>query len=116
MVMVFEFKLPDVGEGIHEAEVLAIKVKEGDTVKEYQPIFDVETDKAVVEITSPISGVVDKIRVKVGEMAKVGNVMITFNTSGSASATNQAEVPAKASAAASSSKTASSEAAAGSGN
>ncbi|MBY0357017.1 MAG: 2-oxo acid dehydrogenase subunit E2 [Candidatus Obscuribacterales bacterium] len=84
--MVFEFKLPDVGEGIHEAEVLAIKVKEGDSVKEYQPMFDVETDKAVVEITAPVTGVVDKIKVKVGDMAKVGNVMITFNTTGGASA------------------------------
>lgn len=82
--MVFEFKLPDVGEGIHEAEVLSIKVKVGDSVKEYQPIFDVETDKAVVEITSPVTGVVEKIIVKEGEMAKVGNVMITFNTSGAA--------------------------------
>lgn len=100
--MVFEFKLPDVGEGIHEAEVLAIKVKEGDTVKEYQPIFDVETDKAVVEITSPIAGVVAKIAVKVGEMAKVGNVMITFNTSGAApaekSTASQSESAAKTSA------------------
>ena len=78
--MVFEFKLPDVGEGIHEAEVLAIKVKEGENVKEYQPMFDVETDKAVVEITAPISGIVEQIKVKVGEMAKVGKVMITFNT------------------------------------
>lgn len=87
--MLHEFKLPDVGEGIHEAEVLAIKVKEGDTVKEYQPIFDVETDKAVVEITSPVSGVVKQLLVKVGEVAKVGNVMITFDTasaSGSAPA------------------------------
>jgi pyruvate dehydrogenase E2 component (dihydrolipoamide acetyltransferase) len=78
--MVFEFILPDVGEGIHEAEVLAIKVKEGEQVKEYQPIFDVETDKAVVEITSPVAGVINRIFVKVGDMAKVGTVMITFNT------------------------------------
>ena len=97
--MVFEFKLPDVGEGIHEAEVLAIKVKVGDNVKEYQPIFDVETDKAVVEITSPTSGVVEKILVKVGEMAKVGNVMITFNTAGQKPAA-QAAKPAEASTAA----------------
>lgn len=89
--MSFEFKLPDVGEGIHEAEVLAIKVKVGDTVKEYQPIFDVETDKAVVEITSPTAGVVEKILVKVGEMAKVGNTMITFNTSGQAAPAAAAE-------------------------
>ncbi len=78
--MVFEFKLPDVGEGIHEAEILAIKVTEGDAVKEYQPMFDVETDKAVVEITSPVTGVVQKIFVKTGELAKVGAVMITFDT------------------------------------
>lgn len=89
--MVFEFKLPDVGEGIHEAEVLAIKVKEGDSVKEYQPIFDVETDKAVVEITSPVTAVVEKITVKVGEMAKVGNVMITFSTTGAAPKQGRAE-------------------------
>ena len=79
--MVFEFKLPDVGEGTHEAEILAIKVREGDMVKEYQPMFDVETDKAVVEITSPFTGVVEKISVKVGDMAKVGTVMITFSES-----------------------------------
>lgn len=115
--MVFEFKLPDVGEGIHEAEVLAIKVKVGDTVKEYQPIFDVETDKAVVEITSPTSGVVDKIMVKVGEMAKVGNVMITFNTDGQKSAAapaKQAEASAAGSKSAATKVTA--EAAVGGGN
>jgi pyruvate dehydrogenase E2 component (dihydrolipoamide acetyltransferase) len=96
--MVFEFKLPDVGEGIHEAEVLAIKVKEGDTVKEYQPMFDVETDKAVVEITSPVEGVVQKVFVKVGEMAKVGMVMISFNVSAeSAPAATPAAGPAASS-------------------
>lgn len=97
--MSFEFKLPDVGEGIHEAEVLAIKVKVGDTVNEYQPIFDVETDKAVVEITSPTSGVVEKILVKVGEMAKVGNTMITFNTGAQAAPVAAAEKTAEPAAA-----------------
>lgn len=92
--MIHEFKLPDVGEGIHEAEVLAIKVKEGDTVKEYQPIFDVETDKAVVEITSPVTGVVKQLLVKVGEVAKVGNVMITFDTA-AAGGSAQAVAPAE---------------------
>ncbi len=97
--MVFEFKLPDVGEGIHEAEVLAVKVKEGDAVKEYQPIFDVETDKAVVEITAPCTGIVEKLFVKVGDNAKVGNVMITFNTSGAAAPAKQPEAASSASAA-----------------
>jgi pyruvate dehydrogenase E2 component (dihydrolipoamide acetyltransferase) len=75
-----EFKLPDLGEGIHEAEILAIKVKEGDSVKEDQIIFEVETDKAVVEIPSPYVGTVQKIHVKVGDVGRVGNVMITFDT------------------------------------
>ncbi len=73
-----EFRLPDLGEGIHEAEVLDVKVKEGDQVVEDQPIFEVETDKAVVEIPSPVAGVVEKIYVKVADIIKVGDVMITF--------------------------------------
>jgi pyruvate dehydrogenase E2 component (dihydrolipoamide acetyltransferase) len=76
--MAIEFKLPDLGEGIHEAEILGVKVKAGDTVKEDQPIFEVETDKAVVEIPSPVAGSVEKVHVKVGEVVKVGTVMITF--------------------------------------
>jgi pyruvate dehydrogenase E2 component (dihydrolipoamide acetyltransferase) len=82
--MTVEFKLPDLGEGIHEAEILAIKVKEGETIKEDQIIFEVETDKAVVEIPSPYAGVVAKIHVKVGEVGRVGNVMITFDQAGGA--------------------------------
>ncbi len=76
--MAIEFKLPDLGEGIHEAEILGVKVKAGDTVAEDQPIFEVETDKAVVEIPSPVAGSVEKVHVKVGDVVKVGTVMITF--------------------------------------
>jgi pyruvate dehydrogenase E2 component (dihydrolipoamide acetyltransferase) len=79
-----EFKLPDLGEGLHEAEILNILVKEGDIVKEDQPIFEVETDKAVATIDAPCTGKVTNILVKVGEIAKVGNVIITFDTSGGA--------------------------------
>lgn len=78
-----EFKLPDLGEGLHEAEILNILVKEGDMVKEDQPIFEVETDKAVATIDAPCTGKVTKILVKVGEIAKVGNVIITFDTASS---------------------------------
>lgn len=80
--MAVEFKLPDLGEGIHEAEILAVKVSEGDTVKEDQPILEVETDKAVVEIPCPVAGTVEKINVKVGQTAKVGMVMMSFTTDG----------------------------------
>lgn len=78
--MALEFKLPDLGEGIHEAEILDIKVKEGDSVKEDQILFEVETDKAAVEVPSPYAGKVAKIFFKVGDTAKVGNVMITIET------------------------------------
>lgn len=77
--MAIEFKLPDLGEGIHEAEILAVKVKEGETVKEDQPILEVETDKAVVEIPSPVAGSVERIHVKAGDVVTVGSVMISFN-------------------------------------
>ncbi|MBX9880296.1 MAG: 2-oxo acid dehydrogenase subunit E2 [Candidatus Obscuribacterales bacterium] len=76
-----EFLLPDLGEGIHEAEVLGILVKEGESIKEDQGIFEVETDKAVVEIPSPVTGIVEKIHVNVGQTVKVGMVMVTFGES-----------------------------------
>lgn len=77
--MTVEFKLPDLGEGIHEAEIIAVKVKEGEMVKEDQIIFEVETDKAVVEIPSPHAGVVAKIPVAAGQTVKVGCVMIAYD-------------------------------------
>lgn len=93
-----EFKLPDLGEGIHEAEVLDIRVKVGDHVKADQILFEVETDKAAVEVPSPFEGVVEKIMVKVGDIAKVGNIMITFRDSGAAQTVQEkarpAEIPA----------------------
>nr|MCU0540251.1 biotin/lipoyl-binding protein [Desulfobacterales bacterium] len=54
--MAREFKLPDLGEGIHEGEVLAVRVSAGQEVKEGEIILEVETDKAAVEIPSPYSG------------------------------------------------------------
>ena len=77
--MAVEFKLPDLGEGIHEAEILDIRVKEGETVKEDQILFEVETDKAAVEVPSPVAGVVKQLLCKVGDVKKVGNVLITFD-------------------------------------
>jgi pyruvate/2-oxoglutarate dehydrogenase complex dihydrolipoamide acyltransferase (E2) component len=80
--MTVEFKLPDLGEGIHEAEIIAVKVKEGEMVKEDQIIFEVETDKAVVEIPSPHAGAVAKIHVAQGQTVKVGCVMIGYDIAG----------------------------------
>ena len=80
--MVREFKLPDVGEGLTEAEIVAWLVEVGDTVTEDQPVAEVETDKAVVEVPSPVNGTVREIRAEAGEMVPVGEVIITFDVEG----------------------------------
>ena len=76
--MARSFKLPDLGEGIHEGEVIAVLVKVDDAVEEGDPILEVETDKASVEIPSPFTGTVQEIMVKAGDVVKVGNLMMTF--------------------------------------
>ena len=80
------FKLPDLGEGVHEGEVLAVHVSVGQEIKEGDIILEVETDKAAVEIPSPYSGTVVEIRVKPGETVKVGDVMMTFSNGEEAAA------------------------------
>jgi pyruvate dehydrogenase E2 component (dihydrolipoamide acetyltransferase) len=80
--MAKEFKLPDLGEGIHEGEVLAVRVSVGQTVKEGDIILEVETDKAAVEIPSPYTGTVFEILVKPGDAVKVGQVLMTFSMPG----------------------------------
>lgn len=77
--MARSFKLPDLGEGIHEGEILAVLVSAEDEVKEGDPILEVETDKAAVEIPSPFTGTVKEILVKVGDVIKVGDVVMTFS-------------------------------------
>ncbi|MFD1513062.1 dihydrolipoamide acetyltransferase family protein [Halomarina rubra] len=79
-----EFKLPDVGEGLTEAEIVNWLVEEGDPVSEDQPVAEAETDKAVVEVPSPVNGTVKEIRAEAGEMVPVGNVIIVFETEGGA--------------------------------
>ena len=73
------FKLPDLGEGVHEGEVLAVHVSVGQEVKEGDLILEVETDKAAVEIPSPFTGTVSEVLVKPGDTVKVGDVMMTFS-------------------------------------
>ena len=71
----YEFKLPDLGEGIREGEILKWHVSEGDTIGEDQPLIDVETDKAAVTIPSPAAGVVSKLNGNVGDILNVGDVL-----------------------------------------
>jgi pyruvate dehydrogenase E2 component (dihydrolipoamide acetyltransferase) len=76
--MAREFKLPDLGEGIHEGEIVEVLVSQDEEVQEDQLILEVETDKAVVEIPSPYTGSVAEIHVDKGDLVRVGDVMITF--------------------------------------
>lgn len=76
--MVKEFRLPDLGEGVHEGQVIRLLVAEGEPVTEDQPLLEVETDKAAVEIPSPTSGTIAKWHVQEQQMVNVGDVMVTF--------------------------------------
>src|SRR3954466_6360272 len=80
----FEFRLPDIGEGVVEGEVVKWHVKPGDNVREDQPMVEVMTDKATVEIPSPKAGVVKEIRAAEGSTCAVGAVMVVIDDSGDA--------------------------------
>src|SRR5881397_3128519 len=73
------FVLPVLGEGLTEAEIVKVLVQEGDRVQEDAPLLEVETDKATVEIPSPVTGRVAKIHVQPGQTVKVGAVLVTFD-------------------------------------
>lgn len=80
--MAFDFKFPDVGEGITEGEIVKWEVKEGEKVSEHQTIAKIETDKAIVEIPSPKAGTILKIYHKEGDTVKVGETLVTIGESG----------------------------------
>jgi len=90
----FEFKLPDLGEGVHEGQIVNVLVKEGAPIKEYEPMLEVETDKAAVEIPSPRAGIVSKINVQPGQTVKVGQVMLVIDDAGGEAAPAE-KAPAK---------------------
>ena len=80
--MLREFKFPDVGEGIAEAEIVRWLVKEGDSVNEDQDLLEVETDKAVLTLNSPYTGKIKKLHGQEGEIIKVGDVLTTVDAAG----------------------------------
>ncbi|MCZ0754254.1 dihydrolipoamide acetyltransferase family protein [Anoxybacillus sp. J5B_2022] len=80
--MAFEFKLPDIGEGIHEGEIVKWFIKPGDEVNEDDVLCEVQNDKAVVEIPSPVKGKVLEILVNEGTVATVGQTLVTFDAPG----------------------------------
>jgi 2-oxoisovalerate dehydrogenase E2 component (dihydrolipoyl transacylase) len=83
---VYQFKLPDIGEGIAEAEIVAWHVKVGDRVEEDQQLADMMTDKATVEMESPVAGTVKKLAGEVGDQIAIGSVLVEIETEGGAAA------------------------------
>jgi 2-oxoisovalerate dehydrogenase E2 component (dihydrolipoyl transacylase) len=82
----YEFKLPDIGEGIAEAEIVAWHVAVGDEVKEDQQLADMMTDKATVEMESPVAGRVVEVAGEVGDQIAIGSVLVVFETEAGAGA------------------------------
>ncbi len=80
--MPVEFKLPDLGEGIHEGEIIEVLVHAGDKVEDGQTVLVIETDKATAEVPSPVTGTVTEVRVKQGQTVRVGEVLIVFAKEG----------------------------------
>ncbi|WP_149453757.1 dihydrolipoamide acetyltransferase family protein [Pasteuria penetrans] len=88
--MAYEFKLPDVGEGMQECEVIRLHVKEGQRVEAYAPFIDVQTDKASVEIPSPVTGIVTSLFVKEGKVAFVDSTIAWIEEAGTEGRDEQA--------------------------
>lgn len=80
--MAFEFRLPDIGEGIHEGEIVKWFVKAGDEINEDDILCEVQNDKAVVEIPSPVKGKVEEVLVEEGTVAVVGDVLVRIDAPG----------------------------------
>ena len=80
--MATEFKLPELGENVHGGDVLRVLVKAGDVVKADQPVLELETDKATIEVPSSVDGTVSEIKVKAGDKVKVGQTILTLSGNG----------------------------------
>ena len=80
--MAFEFKLPDIGEGIHEGEIVKWFVKAGDEINEDDVLCEVQNDKSVVEIPSPVTGTVKEVHVGEGVVATVGETLVSIDAEG----------------------------------
>jgi 2-oxoisovalerate dehydrogenase E2 component (dihydrolipoyl transacylase) len=76
----FTFNLPDIGEGIAEAEIVAWHVKVGDSISEDQPIADMMTDKATVEMESPVAGIVTRVAGEAGDVIAIGSMLVEIET------------------------------------
>ena len=94
--MAVEFKIPELGENVEKGDVVRVLVAVGDAIKIDQPVLELETDKATIEVPSSVSGVVKEIRVKAGEKVKVGQVVLVADEAAGAPAPKAAAPPAPA--------------------
>src|SRR3990167_9352898 len=86
LMATYQFKLPDIGEGIAEAEIVAWHIAVGDRVEEDQQLADMMTDKATVEMESPVAGTVKSLAGEVGDQIAIGSVLVEIETEGGAEA------------------------------
>lgn len=93
---IYHFRLPDIGEGVAEAELVEWHVKIGDEIAEDDPLCDVMTDKATVDMTTPVGGKIVALHGKVGEMKAVGSVLVELEVEGEGNASASAPAPAPA--------------------
>ncbi len=99
-----EFKLPNLGEGVEKGDVLRVLVKPGDRIKQDQPVLELETDKATVEVPSSVEGVVKELKIKQGDKVKPGQVVLIVDGEGAGTAAQPAAQQADSGAASSSAK------------
>ena len=78
----FEYKFPELGEGIHEGEIVKLLVKAGDTVTDETILMEVQNDKAVVEVPCPVEGKVVAVAVKEGQVCHIGELVMTIEVTG----------------------------------
>ena len=91
-----DFILPNLGDGVAQGDVLKVLVKVGDTIKVDQPIVELETDKATIEVPSDVAGIVKEVKAKAGDKLKPGQVVLVLEGAGEAGGAGQAAAPAEA--------------------
>src|SRR5439155_25279047 len=86
-----DFRLPELGEGVYEAEMVAWHVQPGDRVKRGQTLMEVMTDKATMEVPAPFAGTVSELHAEPGQQLKIGDVVLTYTSSNETSERRAAE-------------------------
>jgi pyruvate dehydrogenase E2 component (dihydrolipoamide acetyltransferase) len=94
-VALFEYKFPELGEGIHEGEIVKLHIKPGDEVTDDDVIMDVQNDKAIVEVPCPVNGKIVEIKVKEGQLCHVGELVATIEVAGEAVQEGNKSTPAE---------------------